>query len=72
MSKNFWLLNIEFTLSIKKGHPLLYSPKRHTTCLKKSYAQRAPKLGRKLKSSTFSHAEGGVFLGESLLKAYVI
>ena len=31
-----------------------------------------PSLGANSKSLTFSHAEGGVFLGESLLKAYVI
>ena len=50
----------------------MYSPKRHTTCPKKSYAQRAPKLGRKLKSLTFFTCRRWCFLRWKSASVYVI
>ena len=50
----------------------MYSPKRHTTCPKKSYAQRAPIFGRKLKSLTFFTCRRWCFLRWKSASVYVI
>ena len=56
-----------------KKDALCYIHLRGTPHAQKSHTHRErPSLGANSRARLFSHAEGGVFLGESLLKAYVI
>ena len=67
MSKNlFWLLNIEFTLNIKKD-TLLYSPKRHANAYQTYTNRERPSLGAN-SSCRFDSRSFGVSLGETYLK----